>query len=423
MSITTFAEEARAKSKGKVKAPIVERWNKRVLPQGLHQRGRMGARAYLEAYGKSIAAPKVTELALCAESMGAKEMAAGFWEAAYNLTTGEVEVFHIDGEDKAAINNTPIQAGSATKSFEKLEGIPDHLQPGRIDTMQADDPDESKGQGHFICNANFIGQPKRDGNRNVAFGTEKATAHQSRSSSPLGMLRPEFEDALKAAAQELGPFILDGERYYLSITGSEHRTASQAAQANENAGKPTAEPIAVFGAFECLFINGKDLTEATKEERIQAAVYPVAIIHSHLPQGTCRIEAVPTYRTRQEKADLCAKQEKEGREGEVWTLANARYTGGKGYHSFRTKYTQERNCKIIGVKKSTAAGREIASFLLEDENGMPCGSVGGGFDAATGTALAEKHTKNPGSVIVKIRHQGRTETGALWHARYLEEVI
>lgn len=96
MNINGYAETARKKSKGKVKAAIAERWNTRVLPRGLHNQGRRGAQAYLESYGKSIAAPKVVELALCAESMQAPAMAAGFWKAAYQLETGTSVSFAIE---------------------------------------------------------------------------------------------------------------------------------------------------------------------------------------------------------------------------------------------------------------------------------------------------------------------------------------
>jgi len=67
------------------KADIVERWNTRVVAQGLHEQGGAGAEAYLARYGKGISAKKVADLALMAEHSGAPDMAAGFWEKAYQI--------------------------------------------------------------------------------------------------------------------------------------------------------------------------------------------------------------------------------------------------------------------------------------------------------------------------------------------------
>ena len=78
-------EALRAKANGKVKAAIIERWDERVVANGWDKMGKAGAAAYMEKYGKSIAAPKVIDLALCAEHMGAPEVAEGFWEAAERL--------------------------------------------------------------------------------------------------------------------------------------------------------------------------------------------------------------------------------------------------------------------------------------------------------------------------------------------------
>ena len=99
MNITQYAEQHRKGFK-KPKSGIIERWNTRVVPRNLHTQGRIGAAAYLSAYGKGIAAPKVVELALAAEALGAPEMAAGFWEKAFELETGTISRF--DAGDTAA---------------------------------------------------------------------------------------------------------------------------------------------------------------------------------------------------------------------------------------------------------------------------------------------------------------------------------
>jgi bifunctional non-homologous end joining protein LigD len=229
-----------------------------------------------------------------------------------------------------------------------------------------------------------------------------------------------MEEAVKLAAGDTGAFIIDGERYYRSVTGSEHRTAAQCATANAEAGQPTVLPVPVFAAFEALFANGRDLTNQGKLARIEAASGIVAIIHSYLPaDARCAIEHLTPAISTTEKRNLARSQGDEGREGEVWTYKYAPYTGGKKHgKSFRTKYLEEAFFYIVGVKYSTADGRSIASFQLEDENGKAVGSVGSGFDEATGLQLA-KEVEAGGRPKVEVKFQGRTETGMLWHSRMI----
>ena len=83
-SLTEYIESFHSNVKPP-KADIVERWNTRIVEHGLHERGGEGAEAYLSRYGKGISAKKVADLALMAEHAGAKEMAAGFWEKAFQI--------------------------------------------------------------------------------------------------------------------------------------------------------------------------------------------------------------------------------------------------------------------------------------------------------------------------------------------------
>ena len=68
---------------------ILARWESRILPAGLHTRGHAGATSYLGQYGKGIRPPKVIQFARLADLKGFPEMAAGFWEHAFFLETGE----------------------------------------------------------------------------------------------------------------------------------------------------------------------------------------------------------------------------------------------------------------------------------------------------------------------------------------------
>lgn len=419
MNITEFVDSARAKSKGKVKAPIAERWNNRVVPRGLHNQGRNGARAYLDSYGKGIAAPKVIELAVCAEAMQAPDMAAGFWEAAFNLATGEIATYGSNGSSNgAAPTQGPIQVGK-TKQVITLKGIPSDMQPGRIAPMQP--KDATRPQSSYILSPDTQGQPKRDGHKNFLFGTEEETAHQSRRTSIMGIIDPAFEDAVKLAAKDTGPFIFEGERYYLSASGSEHRTSSQAATANIEMGKGEVQPIPVYAAFKALFANGRDLRDATEDERVDAVTGIVALIHSYLPPDGPRIEAVPTARTTAEKQALADRQVAEGREGIVWTLRHCAYTpGDHDVDTCRTKYLKEEVFTLTGITLSTAQGRLIASLEVADKTSKPVGSVGTGFDSVSSAQLIKAHNETPGQVKVLIRFRNFTERGILFESRFLD---
>lgn len=415
MTINEFAENARKKSKGKVKAAIAERWNTRVLPRSLHTQGRNGARAYLEAYGKNIAAPKVIELALCAESMQASEMAAGFWEAAYELETG-TSACYTTNTPQSTPTQTPVHVGKAKEKV-VLPSLPSDLQPGSISPMQPKDAPEP--ESHYIFNKHYQGQPKRDGQKDFLFGTAKATAHQSRSTSLMGMLTPEFEEAVQAAARDLGDFVLEGERYYLSASGSEHRTAAQAATANIEMNQGQTPPIPVYGAFRALYAQKQDLRNASEEARVEALTAIVATIHSYLPNNV-RIEAVPTATTPQEKQALLDNQKTEGREGVVWTRRDCSYTPGDQTEiTCRTKFLQEEEFTVVSIARSKTQNRMIASLELADTHGNPVGNVGTGFDQTTANEILQKHEERPGSLQVLVRFQGWTEKKSLWHPRFV----
>ena len=92
MELQSFINEHVAKKNKdgiiKVNSAINKRWETRIVTQGLDTQGADGARAYLARYGNNIAAPKVIDLALCAQAKGAQEMAKAFWVKAYELTFG-----------------------------------------------------------------------------------------------------------------------------------------------------------------------------------------------------------------------------------------------------------------------------------------------------------------------------------------------
>ena len=414
-SIENFIEANRSRSK-KVKAAIIERWNTRVVPRELDKLGKQGANIYLDSYGNNISTAKVIELALCGESMGAVELATGFWEAAYRLEFGDsAEIKSFD-----LISSDPLLSVD-TVNINKivLMGIPELLQPGHISTMQPKDSDQP--QSSYIEDPEFIGQAKRDGHRNILFATKEATAHQSRTTTAMPILHPHFEAAAKAAAADIGPFILDGERYFLSVVGSEHRTAAQAATINVSNGKGSVQPLPTYAAFKSLYFQNNDLRLATEKQRIEAASIIVPIIQAHLPIGSMLIELLATAFTFNEKNALVNRQQTENREGEVWTKINCLYSAGKGHKDcFRTKYIDTDVFTIIAIAKSSSSDRVISSFELADSSGRSVGSVGTGFTDQIALEILEAHQKSPHSVKIMVQFQGYTEKGSLWHARFLE---
>lgn len=415
-SIKDFIAAGRAKSKGKVKAGILERWNTRVVPRGLHKQGGKGASAYLDSYGKGISSAKITELAVCAEASGAVEMAKAFWEAAFFLETG----VRATADGTGGVSVVCTRAGR--EACPSLAGhFPSDMQPGLVHTMQA--VDTSRPRDYFVENDAYYGQPKRDGFRNVLFATRDMVVHQSRSTSALGAIDADLEDAVKRVAGAGGPFVLDGERYYLSARGSEHRTAAQAAAANIEAGNGEILPVAVYGVFKALYAGGRDLRECTEDERINAGRRIAAMIGGW-SSGAAKIEMLPTATTPEEKKQMIDRQLGEGREGEVWLRKDCSYTGGKGHKTdmIRTKYVDEAIYTVVSVTASKERRGGVASIDVAGASGLPVGSVGTGFHDSLGKELIKLHQQNPGGVKVLVRHQGTTEQGKLWHARVLEIV-
>ncbi len=116
---------------------------------------------------------------------------------------------------------------------------------------------------------------------------------------------------------------------FIDKDGGEHRTGSQAGTYNYRKYREySMENITMkYCVFSALMSDGQDLTQDTQELRVQTAEGIVEWIRDH--NDTNPIEMVPTYRTRDEKLALVAKQKAEHREGEVWFQPSIFYTGGK----------------------------------------------------------------------------------------------
>ncbi len=432
-ALASFAAPYRAKFK-KPEASILQRWKTRVLPAGLHKQGEAGAAAYLERYGKGIAAPKVVALALCAENEGAPEMAKGFWKKAYELETGVTLASNLPAQLPSTKFTGPAVAPEIT-----LKEFPKTLQPGYFHTMQAVNPQFKDGQlankavdamptpeeveqarELLIADNDYWAQPKRDGERRVVWAGKTQNAYQARSANVRGAASLEIDAALRAAAKQFGPCALDGEVYYPDVKGGEHRTASQAYNENVKLGHPEAPTPARYAIFTALYANGKDLRDGSQKARVEAGEKIGKWLEKKYP-GV--MELVPTARTKKEKAALCAKQKAEGREGEVWVKKDCAYRGGKqkGGDILRTKYTQAVDVVVTGVTHTSADKRGFGALSVgvygADGKLRSLGDVGTGFNEDEQMEILRRVLAGE-QMVVTVQTQGRTENGQLWAARF-----
>ena len=414
MKLQSFIDEhVGKKSKDgtiKVSSSINKRWETRIVTQGLNTQGADGARAYLARYGNNIAAPKVIDLALCAQAKGAEEMAMAFWVKAYEL---------IFGSSPSDAGDTALAAvSSATdpkaEELPVVDELPDHLQPGKIHTMQAVDAPHDRD--FYIKNEKYIAQPKRDGHRILVVATPEKVWCQTRNLNLIDISDIELVNYFKDAAKRLSTFVLDGELWYRSFDGKEHRTAAQAAEWNVRCEKPTDEVRAFYTAFKPLYFAGVSLTDEPESRRIQFLQKVVWLPHPD------NFEICPTAFTAEEKKALVEKQLTEGREGEVWIDSSCLYTGGKNSKSYpmvRTKYIQILQLVCTGVTSTTSENRLFGSIEVSEEiNGelVPVGKVGSGFDLTSQKEIMAKISL--GNFKVFVGTQGRTAAGKLMHARY-----
>ena len=435
-SLTDFITTHRVAAK-QPNADIRCRWSTRILARRLHLQGRAGAEIYLRDYGRGISAAKVISLAVMAEAhactspeevAGCVSMAAEFWAAAYTLTTGDIPPHLLVADQPPARvvpEDHPQRSLPLPARAPVIDGLPSHLQPGSITTMQAIDAIHDRDD--YITNNNFIGQPKIDGHRMVVIATAQAVYYQSRSTSLMASPDHVLDVACAQVAAQRGTFILDGERVFIDVTTKEHRTGSQAAQANAELGFPTALVVCQFAVFKALYAYGLDLTHRTEPVRIEAAESLVSAI-GQLLTGAQRMQItqVPMAYTASQKRDLCDKQKAEGREGEVWIRARTGYLGGKRHEGamVRTKYLTETNVVVTGLTRTSVIGRAFGAVEVAQEQPdgslRAVGAVGTGFSQEDARELA--HRVSAGRVVITVRHQGRTENGQLWHARFVRIV-
>lgn len=410
MKLSEFIETVKVK-----KVNLKDRWETRVVRQGLDKQGAEGAYAYLANYGKQIGAPKLIALARKAEAEGCREMAWVFWLNAYAKIHDDNPVDdYLDGESEA-----PAEVSVIAPSVEIcIPMFPDHLQPKRTVTMQPIDAPQPRN--FYIMNPDYGGQPKRDGWRLVTHSTTAETYYQSRSLKLQGVPAIEIDQAHKAAAAQIGPYILDGERVYKDAHEGEHKTVPEALQASE--GVPDFEVHATYSIFKALFFQGQDLTFGDEHTRIRAG-RTIAAVLARLASGYFEF-LEPALRW-EEKQALADRQRTEMREGEVWFLLSTPYIGGKTKSSLppivRTVYWKKLHAVILELVPTTVKGRAFASIkvgVYRDGELVKIGSIGTGFTMAETQEIAKVYNANPGEVTIKVYCRAFTVNDIMRHASY-----
>lgn len=418
MPFAQYVDEQRQANQGKkIPAEINQRWESRIIAEQHHTRGEAGATVYLATYGKNIAAPKLINLARKAETEGYPELARGFWKAAYRTATGQ-EPDGDPGAPAAALPEVTVVTTSVKGSLYQVEGLPDHLQPGKIVTMQP--VDARHDRAFYIASDAYWGQPKRNGHRKVVVATATHVYYQSRQLNVEPAYAAEIDRAFAAVAADLGAFVVDGEAYYLDVSGKEHRTASEAAQANQRLGRPGALPAPRYAVFKALFAFRSDYTSEEESTRVEMGQALATRLRAVAPDS---IEFLTPARTAEEKAALAARQRAEGREGEIWVRHDCQYQGGKNEKAqwiVRTKYLQQLAVIVSALTATTAADRPFGAIevgVMERGQLRSLGQVGTGYTLKEMREIVRRF--EAGQLTIRVATQGFTERGQLWHARFL----
>jgi bifunctional non-homologous end joining protein LigD len=270
---------------------------------------------------------------------------------------------------------------------------------------------------YYITDPNYIGMPKRDGNKIVVTNEDGSIFYQSRAGNLQSTPDQEIERTLKLADNKFLDFILEGEKVYYDWEGKEHRTGAQAAKTNIRAGHPEIQPRICLCFFDCLLVGNKDITYLSKQNRWEHTREIVSFMQMN-SYNYDNFELVDYVASEENKRKLCERQVTEGREGEIWALRMAPYAGGKNKTNetiVRTKYLKKIVAKITGLTPTTAQGRPFGAIEIS-LNGIPVGSVGTGY---TVDQMWDIHKRfQAGPVNIHVVTQGFTEDDQVMHGRF-----
>ena len=393
-------------SKKKVSADIAGKWQARFVDTKYENLGDAGVQAYLNAWGKNIGYPKLVLLAVQAQNHERPDLAIGFWQRAFKMEFGT--------DPGEAVARAPSQAYvTEVAAMPHCDSFPEHLQPGKIVTMQPDDTKLLRET--LIANPQMWCQPKRDGNKVLAIVSPTDCWFQSRERLRTVDV-PGMRETLIELAAEIGAFIVEGELCYVDAANKEHRTGSQCITANKKLGKPAEMPIPMYSIFHALFYGSVDLTAGYHARRVLIGLQIAEMLNQKSPL----FEILETATTEETKRTLCQRQVDQGREGEVWMNTQMPYKGGKiGDLYCRTKYVIEFEARITELTKSTNPDYLFGAIRIVDVDGNSLGTVGMGCTRAEQRELVDALSLHPDDTWINVRAQNMTEAGVAFHARYL----
>jgi hypothetical protein len=418
--------------KGVLKPPMAtemkQRWNSRIYPRKLHERGTAGANEYLRDYGNNLGTPKAEALAIYSEVQGFPDLALGFWKRAYELTHGTPP----SAEDMQEVGSTLPQGASltsyevtplvSTEAVVKFSSLPDNLQPGKLVTMQP--VDTERDTEYYLTNPAFYAQPKRDGKRMVIFLNADGQMLAQKRSGNVTEVPLDWQPMLQEYAAEYGELVLDGEHVFLDEVGGEHRTGSQAAETNSQLGCPEAPVTERFAIFAVLAGKGKSFLAATYEQRMDCAN---AVWFTHFFRDPEHFEILVPSKHEADKRALLAQQEAQGREGVVFMRASAPYTPDKieGLDApiVRKKFRIPLKVMVLGLTKSNKAGSPFGAIKVGAfRNGemVSLGLVGTGFTVEQQETLAAMFRANPSGTVIEITTLQLTERGKVFQGVFEE---
>ena len=147
----------------------------------------------------------------------------------------------------------------------------------------------------------------------------------------------------------------------------------------------SGDPL-TFYAFDCLHLDGKDLTGKPLKERRKALE---GLLSGLPPRGSVRISPVLQQDSEVALAAICEA----GGEGIVSKRVDAPYRGGRGTDWIKAKCVRRAEFVIAGWSPSDKKGRPFSSLILGSYEGGELvyrGRVGTGFDGDTLDDLAAR---------------------------------
>ncbi len=287
---------------------IVSRWETRVIPFGLHTRGRAGADSYLGQYGKGIRPPKVIQFARLAAIKGFPEMAAGFWEHAFLLETGERASLSVTGASPTPV--ATLRAPALKESFRQLPQL-----------LTAVDRDTAM---RLARQPNIGIQEKEDGER-LLTRTAGDLVVGGNKKGLIAFVPPGVADELL----RVGNSETDGERIG-----------------------------ATYHVFDLLSHRGVDFRQLGFIERYRR----LAAIVAESGEDSGAVKLVPLVTDHDAKLECIAELERTGKEGFVLKDLHAPYVPGDG--TTQVKYQFRQSASFIAGASNPNGRRSVQVFVL-----------------------------------------------------------